>query len=86
MLESLVVSILNRFLKNYVSNLNYDQLNIGIWQGKKEKKRLNSCPVPLFLSRFSFFIGQVNLRNLKLRKDALDKLHLPINVSEGIIR
>lgn len=34
MLESLVASILNRFLKNYVSNLNYDQLKIGIWNGK----------------------------------------------------
>ncbi|CEP17102.1 hypothetical protein [Parasitella parasitica] len=61
MLESLVASILNRFLKNYVSNLNYDQLKIGIWN------------------------GEVNLRNLKLRKDALDKLDLPINVSEGYL-
>lgn len=34
MLESLVASILNRFLGNYVSNLNYDQLNIGVWKGK----------------------------------------------------
>lgn len=33
MLESLIASILNRFLGNYVSNLNYDQLNIGIWNG-----------------------------------------------------
>ncbi|CAO3621876.1 unnamed protein product [Mucor fragilis] len=61
MLESLVASILNRFLKNYVSNLNYDQLKIGIWN------------------------GEVNLRNLKLRRDALDKLDLPINVSEGYL-
>lgn len=34
MLESLVANILNRFLKNYVSNLNYDQLKIGMWKGK----------------------------------------------------
>ncbi|KAG0748282.1 hypothetical protein G6F57_007048 [Rhizopus arrhizus] len=61
MLESIVASILNRFLKNYVSNLNYDQLKIGIWK------------------------GEVNLSNLKLRRDALDKLHLPINVSEGYL-
>jgi vacuolar protein sorting-associated protein 13A/C len=27
----------------------------------------------------------VNLSNLKLRRDALDKLHLPINVSEGYL-
>ncbi|KAG2218450.1 hypothetical protein INT45_003637, partial [Circinella minor] len=59
MLESLVASILNRFLGNYVSNLNYDQLNIGIWN------------------------GEANLRDLKLRREALDKLDLPINVLEG---
>ncbi|KAI9251543.1 hypothetical protein BY458DRAFT_17568 [Sporodiniella umbellata] len=61
MLESLVANILNRFLKNYVSNLNYDQLKIGIWK------------------------GEVNLNDLKLRRDALDKLNLPINVSEGYL-
>ncbi|KAI7898920.1 uncharacterized protein BX663DRAFT_555462 [Cokeromyces recurvatus] len=61
MLESLVASILNRVLKDYVSNLNYDQLKIGMWK------------------------GEVNLRDLKLRKDALDKLQLPINVSEGCL-
>ncbi|KAI8363865.1 hypothetical protein EDC96DRAFT_608831 [Choanephora cucurbitarum] len=61
MLESLVASILNRFLKNYVSNLNYDQLKIGMWK------------------------GEVHLRDLKLRRDALDKLDLPINVSEGFL-
>ncbi|KAL0077823.1 hypothetical protein F4703DRAFT_1910666 [Phycomyces blakesleeanus] len=59
MLESLVATILNRFLGNYVSNLNYDQLKIGIWN------------------------GEVNLKNLKLRREALDKLDLPIDVLEG---
>ncbi|KAI8978652.1 hypothetical protein BDB01DRAFT_799548 [Pilobolus umbonatus] len=29
--------------------------------------------------------GEVNLRDLKLRRDALDKLDLPINVSEGYL-
>ncbi|KAI9475459.1 MAG: hypothetical protein EXX96DRAFT_266961 [Benjaminiella poitrasii] len=61
MLESLVANILNRVLKNYVSNLNYDQLKIGMWK------------------------GEVNLRDLKLRRDALDKLNLPINVTEGYL-
>ncbi|KAI8340848.1 hypothetical protein BC941DRAFT_227149 [Chlamydoabsidia padenii] len=61
MLEALVASILNRVLGNYVSNLNYDQLKIAIWN------------------------GEVNLHNLKLRKDALDKLKLPIDVVEGYL-
>ncbi|KAI7863890.1 hypothetical protein BDF14DRAFT_1998124 [Spinellus fusiger] len=61
MLESLVAGILNRVLGNYVSNLNYDQLKIGIWK------------------------GEVNLKNLKLRKEALDKLDLPVDVLEGYL-
>ncbi|KAI8333584.1 hypothetical protein BC941DRAFT_504565 [Chlamydoabsidia padenii] len=61
MLEALVASILNRVLGNYVSNLNYDQLKIAVWN------------------------GEVNLHNLKLRKDALDKLKLPIDVVEGYL-
>lgn len=31
--ESLVADILNRFLGDYVENLNRDQLKIGIWGG-----------------------------------------------------
>lgn len=77
MLESLVVNILNQFLKDYVSNLNYDQLKIGIWKGK----------LSFFLTFLYYVIdtilGEVNLSNLKLRKDALDKLDLPLSVSEG---
>ncbi|KAI9322742.1 hypothetical protein BX666DRAFT_2109183 [Dichotomocladium elegans] len=61
MLESLVATILNRSLGSYVSNLNYDQLNIGVWK------------------------GEANLRDLKLRREALDKLKLPIDVVEGYL-
>lgn len=35
MLESVVSTLLNRVLGAYVSNLNYNQLKIGIWSGKK---------------------------------------------------
>lgn len=34
MLESVVSTLLNRVLGAYVSNLNYNQLKIGIWSGK----------------------------------------------------
>ncbi|RUP43863.1 vacuolar protein sorting-associated protein vps13, partial [Jimgerdemannia flammicorona] len=61
MLESLVANLLNRFLGAYVSNLNYNQLNIGIWS------------------------GEVVLRNLQLKKEALDKFNLPIDVLEGYL-
>lgn len=33
MLESVVSTLLNRVLGAYVSNLNYNQLKIGIWSG-----------------------------------------------------
>ncbi|KAK9477512.1 hypothetical protein V1514DRAFT_282762 [Lipomyces japonicus] len=56
MLESLVASLLNRFL---VKNFDPKQLNIGIWS------------------------GDVKLRNLELKREALDKFRLPIDVVEG---
>ncbi|KAI8878766.1 hypothetical protein K501DRAFT_124944, partial [Backusella circina FSU 941] len=59
MLESVVSNLLNRVLGAYVSNLNYNQLKIGIWS------------------------GEVILRDLKLRREALDKLNLPVDVLEG---
>ncbi|KAI9283162.1 hypothetical protein BY458DRAFT_427893 [Sporodiniella umbellata] len=61
MLESVVSTLLNRVLGEYVSNLNYNQLKIGIWS------------------------GEVKLRDLKLRREALDKLNLPVDVLEGYL-
>lgn len=37
MLESVVSTLLNRVLGSYVSNLNYNQLKIGIWSGKQKQ-------------------------------------------------
>jgi vacuolar protein sorting-associated protein 13A/C len=59
MLESLVASLLNRFLGMYIRNFDPGQLKVGIWS------------------------GDVKLRDLELRREALDQLKLPINVVEG---
>lgn len=59
MLESLVATLLNRFLGMYVKNFDAKQLEVGMWN------------------------GEVKLRNLELRREALDQLHLPVNVVEG---
>ncbi|KAI8319824.1 hypothetical protein GQ54DRAFT_264680 [Martensiomyces pterosporus] len=59
MFEGVVATVLNRFLGNYVTNLETTQLKLGIWQ------------------------GDVKLEKLRLKTDALDKLHLPIDVKEG---
>ncbi|KAK9761464.1 Vacuolar protein sorting-associated protein 13, partial [Basidiobolus ranarum] len=61
MFETLVANVLNKFLGDYVSNLETTQLNIAIWK------------------------GDVKLRGLKLRKEALDKFNLPIDVLEGYL-
>ena len=61
MLEGVVAGILNRFLSAYIDNLDYSQLNVGIWS------------------------GDVKLKNLKLKKSALDKFRLPVDVCEGYI-
>ncbi|CAG8531072.1 22393_t:CDS:10, partial [Racocetra persica] len=61
MLESLATTVLNRFLGDYVSNLEGKQLNIAIWK------------------------GDVVLRDLQLKKEALDKFNLPIDVLEGYL-
>lgn len=38
--ESLVVDVLNRFLGDYVVNLDSSQLSLGIWGGKETPDRL----------------------------------------------
>lgn len=37
-LESVVADLLNRFLGDYVENLNKSQLKLGIWGGKRDAK------------------------------------------------
>lgn len=46
--ESLVVDVLNRFLGDYVVNLDSSQLKLGIWGGKQ-------TPVPSVVFRRGFF-------------------------------
>lgn len=45
--ESLVVDVLNRFLGDYVVNLDSSQLKLGIWGGK----RCQTCPSELTLAQ-----------------------------------
>uniref|UniRef100_A0A8D0KYS1 Vacuolar protein sorting 13 homolog A n=1 Tax=Strix occidentalis caurina TaxID=311401 RepID=A0A8D0KYS1_STROC len=56
--ESLVVDVLNRFLGDYVVNLDSSQLKLGIWGGTG-LPQLFKC----ILQPFSFvFVGQLNLQ------------------------
>nr|KAJ3420850.1 hypothetical protein HK105_005137 [Polyrhizophydium stewartii] len=59
--ETVVASVVNQFLGEYIANLETNQLSLGIWS------------------------GDVVLHNLRLKKDALAKLNLPIDVLEGTL-
>jgi vacuolar protein sorting-associated protein 13A/C len=80
MLESIVSTLLNRVLGAYVSNLNYSQLKVGIWSGKSKR---NQRYTGLCSQHIYIIIGEVTLRDLKLRREALDKFNLPVDVLEG---
>lgn len=41
--ESVVAEILNRFLGDYVENLDHSQLKIGIWGGKSNTRAVFFC-------------------------------------------
>uniref|UniRef100_A0A8B9P781 Chorein N-terminal domain-containing protein n=1 Tax=Apteryx owenii TaxID=8824 RepID=A0A8B9P781_APTOW len=61
--ESLVVDVLNRFLGDYVVNLDSSQLKLGIWGGAVALKNLEIKENALVTQPFSFaFIGQLNLQ------------------------
>ncbi|KAL1140357.1 hypothetical protein AAG570_000289 [Ranatra chinensis] len=57
--ESLVADLLNKYLGEYVENLDKSQLNIGIWG------------------------GDVALRDLTLKENALEDLNLPVKTVRG---
>ena len=61
MFESVVATVLNQVLGNFISNLEQNQLNLGL------------------------FSGNVVLTGLRVRKEALDKLNLPLEVFEGYL-
>lgn len=44
--ESLVVDVLNRFLGDYVVNLDTSQLTLGIWGGNETVAVPQACPAP----------------------------------------
>ncbi|OBA21906.1 vacuolar protein sorting-associated protein 13 [Metschnikowia bicuspidata var. bicuspidata NRRL YB-4993] len=59
MFESIVSTLINRFLGAYIENFDSKSLNIGIWS------------------------GDVRLKNLRLKKESLDKFRLPLDVKFG---
>ena len=87
MLERLATWFLNTYVAEYVGNINTDQLSIGILRGKfKFVSGLNTVLVRKHLvQRVLVLLGAVELEKLPLKKDALKKLNLPIEVKSGFI-
>lgn len=57
--ESLVSDLLNRFIGDYVENLDKSQLKIGIWGGKRlfvKTVRLHQCKETLVSIQFWFVV------------------------------
>lgn len=54
--ESLVADLLNRFLGDYIGNLDAKQLQVGIWGGDVVLKNLELRPTAL-VSRKDFYLG-----------------------------
>ncbi|EMP30416.1 Vacuolar protein sorting-associated protein 13A [Chelonia mydas] len=72
--ESLVVDVLNRFLGDYVVNLDSSQLSLGIWGA-----------IPAASSYRSERHGAVALKNLEIKENALSQLDVPFKVKAGHI-
>ena len=84
MLERLATWFLNTYVAEYVGNINTDQLSIGILRGKF-KFWPNFMLVRKCLMKNTVLLGAVELEKLPLKKDALKKLNLPIEVKSGFI-
>uniref|UniRef100_A0A8C6J223 Chorein N-terminal domain-containing protein n=1 Tax=Melopsittacus undulatus TaxID=13146 RepID=A0A8C6J223_MELUD len=60
-LESVVADLLNRFLGDYVENLNKSQLKLGIWGGKEPLRSPSELDIP-----FRIKVGQIDKLTLKI--------------------
>lgn len=92
MLERLAAWFLNTYVAEYVGNVVTDQLSIGLLKGKKLKSlswlfhvaRISTCYWALIGTGSRFLCaGAVELEKLPLKKDALKKLKLPIDIKSG---
>lgn len=84
--ESIVVDVLNRFLGDYVENLNRSQLKLGIWGGKIYFSEWCHILSPYLSCLFTFsyyFPGDVVLENLILKQNALEELNIPVQTVYG---
>lgn len=85
MLRELIAWVLNNYLGKYVHNLNTAQLSVALLSGKHHPSYQPSKLPLIDPFRFVCFIGEVELENLPLRKDALRNLGLPLQALKGTV-
>jgi vacuolar protein sorting-associated protein 13A/C len=73
--ENLIASVINRFLADYVEELDSRQLNLNVTGGK--------CKQVFY--HYLFVLGIANLADLQLKESALDDLNLPFKLKYGYI-
>uniref|UniRef100_A0A0K0FDI7 Vacuolar protein sorting-associated protein 13A (inferred by orthology to a human protein) n=1 Tax=Strongyloides venezuelensis TaxID=75913 RepID=A0A0K0FDI7_STRVS len=94
--ESIVADLLNRFLGDFVDNLDASQLNIGIWGGDVKLKDLDvkesalddlDLPVKLKFGYLSTLVLKIPWKNLYTEPVIADieGLHLIVVPSKGIV-
>lgn len=76
-----ILQLFNRILAPYVENLDMNQVNYGIGQGALAIE----CSLESYSPRAGSTKGQLTLRKLRLKKGALDKFRLPVDVIEGAL-
>lgn len=87
MLESLVVNILNKFLSDFIENLDADQLNISLFSGKVtldnltvRRTLLDNLPLP-----FKLNYGRVGSIKVDIPVTSLSSKPLKIDVADVFV-
>ena len=74
MAKQALLSVLQKTMGKYVDGLDAKSLNLGLWSGKVALSNKLSLIVP------NLHYVQVSLSDLTLKPEAVDSLHLPLQV------
>ncbi|CAF2405880.1 unnamed protein product [Rotaria sp. Silwood2] len=78
--EKFVVHLLDKYLSDYIENLDYKKLKVDIWSGMYY---LIYYKQNFF---YELFLGNVMLENLYLKPNALADLNLPVTITIGYLK
>jgi len=85
MFERQVAELLRSYLGAYVEGLDTESLNVRVWKGAPAVKVLAASMRCFAHAPRANATGDVVLRNLRLRPEALAALELPLTVRAGVV-